>query len=368
MSQTIVVKIGTSSLTNPATGELRLATIATLVESLCQLQQAGQRIVLVSSGAVGVGCLRLGLAERPTTIVEKQAVAAVGQGRLMRLYDDFFGVLGQPIAQVLLTRADLVHRDRYLNSLQTLKQLLDWNVIPIINENDTVATDELRFGDNDTLSALVAGMIEADWLILLTDVDRLYAADPRTNPDAEPIIRVEKGKPLLVQAGVGGRWGTGGMATKVAAAQIATAAGVTMVITHGERPQAIAKIIAGEAIGTRFDPEPQPERARKRWIAFSLVPEGGLSLDAGAVNAVYHQGRSLLPAGITAVTGDFEAGSAVRLLDPAGQEIARGLVNYGAAELRQISGRRTSDIPTILGYSGADTVVHRDNLMLLELL
>ncbi len=211
-------------------------------------------------------------------------------------------------------------------------------------------------------------MIEADWLILLTDVDRLYAADPRTNPEAEPIIRVEKGKPLLVQAGVGGRWGTGGMATKVAAAQIATAAGVTMVITHGERPQAIAQIIAGEAIGTRFDPEPQPERARKRWIAFSLVPEGSLTLDAGAVNAVYHQGRSLLPAGITAVAGEFEAGAAVRLLDTVGQEIARGLANYSAAELRQISGRRTSDIPTILGYGGADTVVHRDNLMLLELL
>jgi glutamate 5-kinase len=365
---TVVVKIGTSSLTDAATGDLRLSTMGALTETLTQLHRQGMRVILVSSGAVGVGCLRLGLKQRPSAIAEKQAVAAVGQGRLMRLYDDFFTALNQPIAQVLLTRADLVNRDRYLNAQRTFTQLLDMGVIPIANENDTVAVEELQFGDNDTLSALIAGLVQADWLILLTDVDRLYSTDPRLDPNAQPIVRVEKGRPLLVQASRQGKsgWGTGGMATKLSAAQIATAMGVTMAIASGREPENIPHILAGQPIGTRFDPDPQPSRARKRWIAFVLMPEGSLVLDAGAVQAVYEQGRSLLPAGITAVVGNFEAGAAVSLCNPDGQEIARGLANYSAAELQQIRGKKTSEIALTLGYSGSDTAVHRDNLTLLE--
>lgn len=365
---TVVVKIGTSSLTDPITSHLRLSVIGPLVEVLCQLRRQHHRVILVSSGAVGVGCARLGLKQRPTTIAEKQAVAAVGQGRLIRLYDDLFSALDQPIAQVLLTRADLVDRVRYLNVHHTFEQLLEMGVIPIVNENDTVATDELKFGDNDTLSALVASMVQAQWLILLTDVDRLYSSDPNQDPLAQPIFRVEKGVPLNVEAGSQGKsgWGTGGMATKLTAAQIATAAGVTVVITNGKQPQQISAILAGEPIGTHFAPDPQPVSARKRWIAFSLLPEGTLTLDDGAVQALLEQGRSLLPAGILDISGEFEAGSAVRLCNRAGLEIARGLVNYSQPELLQIRGKKTSQISAILGYEGSETVIHRDNLTLIE--
>ena len=251
MSQTLVVKIGTSSLTQPETGLLALSTIATLVETLSHLRRQGYQVVLVSSGAVGVGCARLGLTERPRSIALKQAVAAVGQGRLIRIYDDLFNSLQQPIAQVLLTRGDLVQRSSYLNVERTFQELLNLGVIPIVNENDTVAVDELKFGDNDTLSALVASLVQADWLFILTDVDRLYSADPRSNPDAEPIVRVtrmEQLKELQVQIGAPGTaWGTGGMMTKIAAAQIATGAGVRTVITQGRSPQNLEKILQGRS-------------------------------------------------------------------------------------------------------------------------
>ena len=367
-AKTVVVKIGTSSLTDNATGDLRLSAIGPLVETLTHLRREGWRVVLVSSGALGVGCARLGLAKRPTSIPEKQAVAAVGQGRLMRLYDDMFSSLNQPIAQVLLTRADLVHRERYLNAQRTFAQLLDMKVVPIVNENDTVAIEELQFGDNDTLSALVAGLVDADWLILLTDVDRLYSADPRLDPEAKPIVRVEKGQTLKVKAGERGTsgWGTGGMVTKLTAAEIATSMGVTMAIASGKTPQNIAKILAGEAIGTRFDPDPQPSRARKRWIAHVLKPEGKLIVDAGAAKAVYEQGRSLLPAGILAIEGTFEEGAAVSLCDPERRAIARGLTNYSSTDLCSIRGQKSSQIAQILGYNGEQTAVHRDNLVLVE--
>ncbi|NET52145.1 MAG: glutamate 5-kinase, partial [Merismopedia sp. SIO2A8] len=290
--QIIVVKIGTSSLTQPSTGYLSLSTIASLVEVLSELQQGNYQVILVSSGAVGVGSARLGLTERPKTLALKQAIAAVGQGRLMRVYDDFFSSLQQPIAQVLLTRADLVQRSRYVNAYQTFQQLLELGVIPIVNENDTLAVEELKFGDNDTLSALVASLVEADWLFLLTDVDRLYSADPRTVPDAQPIERVERIEELT-ELGIdvgdrGSTWGTGGMVTKMEAARIATTAGVRMVITDGQSPQNILKILQGEPLGTQFNPQPQPSNARKRWIAYGLVPVGKLYLDDGAVRAIQH--------------------------------------------------------------------------------
>ncbi|HTL88631.1 MAG TPA: glutamate 5-kinase, partial [Leptolyngbya sp.] len=250
MAQTVVVKIGTSSLTQPDSAKLALSTIAALVEVLSQLRQQGHRVVLVSSGAVGVGCARLGLVERPRSIALKQAVAAVGQGRLMRIYDDFFTALQQPIAQVLLTRGDLVQRNRYINVLRTFQELLNLGVIPIVNENDTVSVDELKFGDNDTLSALVASVVDANWLFLLTDVDRLYSADPRHNPNAQPITIVKHIDELSeVQTGSSGtQWGTGGMVTKIQAARIATGAGVRTVITQGRSPQNLLKILAGELI------------------------------------------------------------------------------------------------------------------------
>ncbi len=369
MAQTLVIKIGTSSLTNPETGHLALATIASLVEVLSQLRQAGHQVILVSSGAVGIGCARLGLAERPKAIALKQAVAAVGQGRLMRIYDDFFTSLQQPIAQVLLTRGDLADRSRYINASNTLQELLKLGVIPIVNENDTVAVDELlRFGDNDTLSALVAGLVQADWLFMLTDVDRLYSADPRTQPDAQPIITVERMEELVtlnVNAGAqGSQWGTGGMATKISAAAIATNAGVRTVITQGKTPENISHILAGEAIGTQFQPHPRPHNARKHWIAHALVPIGKLILDDGAAKAITKLGKSLLAAGITAVEGDFQSQEAVCLYDASGAEIARGLVNYSSDELQRIQGRQSEDIPQVLGYAGAETVVHRDNLVI----
>lgn len=368
MSQTIVVKIGTSSLTQPDSGFLALATIAQLVETLSQLRRQGHQVILVSSGAVGVGCARLGLTERPRTMSMKQAVAAVGQGRLMRVYDDLFSSLQQPIAQVLLTRTDLVQRSRYVNAYRTFRQLLNLGVIPIVNENDTIAVDELKFGDNDTLSAMVASLVEADWLFLLTDVDRLYSADPRYNPDAQPIIYVDKIENLAeLNVTVGDRgssWGTGGMMTKIAAARIATTAGIRMVITEGRSPHNIFKVLQGEAIGTQFAPHPEPVNARKRWIAHGLVPAGKLYLDQGAVKAIQQAGRSLLAAGITEIEGEFRSQDAVQLCDSSGQEIARGLVNYNSADLQKILGRHSDDIPKILGHDGAETVVHRDNLVL----
>ncbi len=362
--QTIVVKIGTSSLTS-AHNQLALSVIARLVETLSQLQCQGHQVILVSSGAVGVGCARLGLSVPPKAIEQKQAVAAVGQGRLMRVYDDLFTVLEQPIAQVLLTRSDVMQRSRYVNSYRTFQQLFNLNVIPIVNENDTVAVDELKFGDNDTLSALVASLVGADWLFLLTDVDRLYSADPRANPDAEPITWVQHLSDLDIDVGDrGSAWGTGGMITKLEAARIATSAGIRMAITNGQTPENILKILAGEPLGTQFAPKPNPSNARKRWIANGLRPSGWLYLDAGAVRAISQDGKSLLSAGIVAIKGDFQAQDAVRLCDRNGQEIARGLVNYNHNELQQIRGRRSSEISMILGYDGADTVVHRDNLVL----
>lgn len=367
MPKTLVVKIGTSSLTQPQTGNLAISTIAALVETLSQLRHQGHSVVLVSSGAVGVGCARLGLTERPRTMAMKQAVAAVGQGRLMRVYDDLFTTMQQPIAQVLLTRGDLVQRSRYVNAYRTFRQLLKLGIIPIVNENDTLAIEELKFGDNDTLSALVASLIEADWLFLLTDVDRLYSADPRFHPDAQPISLIEKMEALdalQIEVGGGSTWGTGGMVTKIAAARIATTAGVRTVITEGRSPHNIERILQGEPLGTQFEAQPRSFNARKRWIAHGLVAAGKLYLDRGAVKAIREAGRSLLAAGIVEVEGEFQSQDAVQLCTTAGQEIARGIVNYNSTELQKILGAHSDKIPQILGYLGEETVIHRDNLVL----
>lgn len=368
MAQTIVVKIGTSSLTQPQ-GKLALSTIAALVETLTNLRSSGYKVVLVTSGAVGVGCSRLGLTDRPKTMALKQAVAAVGQGRLMRIYDDFFSALQQPIAQVLITRSTFKDRTSYVNAYNTFQELLRLDVIPVVNENDTVAVEELKFGDNDTLSALVASLIEADWLFLLTDVDRLYSADPRSDPDAQPIAlvtRIEELEELQVKTGDrGSQWGTGGMVTKIAAARIATSSGVRTAITQGRFPSNIEKILQGESIGTQFEPQARPNNARKRWIAHGLISVGKIYLDKGAIAAISQAGKSLLAAGITRVEGDFDSSDAVQLCDESGREIARGIVNYNSVELQQIKGHQSTEIRSILGYVGAETVIHRDNLVLL---
>ncbi|MBP0012506.1 MAG: glutamate 5-kinase [Roseofilum sp. SBFL] len=368
MSLTLVIKIGTSSLTDPETGNLALSTLALLVEVLSQLRHQGHRVILVSSGAMGVGCSRLGLKKRPRDIALKQAIAAVGQGRLMRIYDDLFTTLDQAIAQVLLTRRDLESRVSYVNAYDAFQELLDLGVIPIVNENDTVATDELRrkFGDNDTLAALVASLVEADWLFLLTDVDKLYSADPHLVPDAQPIAHVHNLEELTeVEAGEASTWGTGGMSTKIAAARIATNAGVRMVIMQGRYPNQIPRILDGDEIGTQFHPAPRTLNARKRWIANGLVPSGTVVLDPGAVKAICDRGKSLLAVGISEVIGQFQVSEAVTLCDLEGKEVARGIVNYGSDELDLIKGYRSDDIPDLLGYEGSDTVVHRDDLVLM---
>ncbi len=365
MTQTIVVKIGTSSLTRPETGNLALSTISSLVETLTCLHKDNYQVILVSSGAVGVGCGRLNLTQRPQNLNVKQAVAAVGQGRLIRIYDDLFNNLKQPIAQILLTRGDLSD----VNISSTFNALLDLGVIPIVNENDTVATDELKFGDNDTLSALVASLVKADWLFLLTDVDQLYSADPRIEPAAIPIDLVNSEEFAQLQVDVGntvGSWGTGGMITKLRAAKIASNAGVTTVITNGQTPSNIIKIIAGEAIGTKFEPQTQPDNARKLWIANGLVAMGKIYLDDGAVKALSSQGKSLLAAGVVDVEGDFTASDAVDLIDSQGQEIGKGIVNYSSSELKEIKGKKSIDIVNILGDSTPETVIHRDNLVILN--
>lgn len=365
--QTIVVKIGTSSLTQPATGKLALSNISNLVETLTKLRQAGHHLVLVSSGAVGVGCGRLNLKERPKKMPVKQAIAAVGQGRLIRVYDDLFNILGQPIAQILLTRRELIERSSYVNAYNTFTALFELGVIPIVNENDTVAVEELNFGDNDTLSALVASLVKADWLFLLTDVDKLYSADPRIVPDAKPITLVNHHDFAQLEVdttGGGSGWGTGGMTTKLAAARIATSAGVRMVITQGKQPKNILKVLNGELIGTQFEPQPRSENARKRWIAYGLLPMGKLYLDAGAVKAICQGGKSLLAAGITHVNGNFMASDAVILCDSEGKEVGRGLVNYSSSEIEQIKGHHSDNIVNLLGYKGEETVIHRDNLLI----
>ena len=367
-SQTIVVKIGTSSLTQP-TGIIAIATIASLVETLSVLRSQGHRVVLVSSGAVGVGCARLNLGERPRKMALKQAVAAVGQGRLMRIYDDLFSSLQQAIAQILITRRELVERNTYVNASNTFRELLGLGVIPIVNENDTIAVDELKFGDNDTLSALVASLVRADWLFLLTDVDRMYSADPKLDPNARPINLVshQELNQLQVDASSSGsQWGTGGMATKLAAARIATSTGVRTVITQGKQPQNILEILQGKDLGTQFEPQPRTDNARKRWISYGLIPMGKLYLDNGAVKAITQQGTSLLPAGIIAVEGKFSASDAVCLCDRQGVELGRGLVNYSSSEIELIKGQHSTKITAILGYDSADTVVHRNNLAIGE--
>lgn len=361
----IVVKVGTSTL-NHSTGKLNLLRIERLVRELSDLANQGKQIILVTSGAVGAGMDRLGLKEKPKNIPEKQAAAAIGQGILMHAYEKLFGEYGQVVAQVLLTREDSVNRSRYANSRNTLMTLLSMGVIPVINENDAVAIDELKIGDNDTLSAMVASIIDADALIILSDVEGLYTANPADDPTATFIPEVTDITPAIedLAGGPGSQRGTGGMFTKIQAAKIAVNSGVIMVIAAGSRDGVIRDILAGGDIGTIFLPKVNRLHVRKRWLAFGARVRGSVTVDKGCEQAIL-KGASLLAAGIKAVDGEFEHGNTIRINTAEGREIARGIANYSAGEIRRIMGAHTNQIADILGGKPYDEVIHRDNLALL---
>ncbi len=360
-----VVKIGSSLLTNDGRG-LDTDAIEGWVEQMTALKKAGVELLLVSSGAVAEGMTRLGWTQRPHALYELQAAAAVGQMGLIQAYESRFQRYGLHTAQVLLTHDDLADRQRYLNARSTLLSLLKLNVIPVVNENDTVTTDEIRFGDNDTLAALVANLVEADLLVLLTDQAGLFDSDPRANPDAARVPEAQAGDPALesMAAGSGGALGRGGMLTKVRAAALAARSGTLTVIAGGTEPDILQRIAADETVGTRLYPASVPLAARKQWLAGQLQVKGHLTVDAGAMEVLRSAGRSLLPVGVTRVEGQFERGDLVVCHGPKGNEIARGLVNYNAAESRKIIGQPSRQIEELLGYVDEPELIHRDNLVL----
>lgn len=361
-----VVKIGSALLTAGGKGLAREA-LSSWVEQMAAWVLAGNQLVLVSSGAVAEGMSRMGWNCRPTALHELQAAAAIGQMGLIRAYETCFQKRGLHTAQVLLTHDDLTNRERYLNARSTLNTLLKLGVVPVVNENDTVANDELLFGDNDTLAALVANLIGADLLILLTDQKGLYDSDPRFNENANLITQSRVDDPLLdeVAAGSAGGLGKGGMTTKVRAARLAARSGAATIIAPGAGKDVLGRIAAGESVGTLLTPVQGPEAARKRWLAGHLQVRGQLVLDDGAVKVLQKSGRSLLAIGVIKVKGHFSRGQVVSCVDQQGHEVARGLVNYDAEEAGKIRGHASSQIKSILGYVDEDELIHRDNLVLI---
>ena len=363
----LIVKVGSSLVTDDGRG-LDHAAVGRWAAQIAELRRAGRDVVLVSSGAIAEGVKRLGWSARPSAMHELQAAAAVGQMGLVQAYESAFAKFGLHTAQILLTHEDLADRRRYLNARSTLRTLLALGVVPIINENDTVTTDEIRFGDNDTLGALVTNLIEADVLVLLTDQHGLYTADPRKDPAATLVASARAGDPQLetMAGGVGTAQGRGGMLTKVLAAKRAARSGASTVIASGREADVLTRLAAGEDIGTALTAEPASLAARKQWLADHLQLAGRLRLDAGAVRALTRDGKSLLPIGVVAVEGDFERGEVVACLDVEGREIARGLVNYSAQETARILRRPSPEIEAILGYVDEPELIHRDNLVLLR--
>ena len=364
----IVVKVGTSTITY-ANGKRNFSQIDRLARELSDLQNQGKEMILVSSGAVAVGVDRLGLPAKLATIPGKQACAAVGQGVLMHTYEKLFADYGQIVAQVLITRTEAIDRHRYTNCRNTFMTLLQQGVIPIVNENDVVALDELKIGDNDNMSALVAGIVDADLVIILSDIDGLYTANPATHPDATLVHTVLEITPEVEASagGVGSSRGTGGMATKIQAAKAATNSGIQLVIASGTEKNAIPRILQGEEIGTLFVSRENRLQFRKRWLAFGAKIQGSIVVDDGCARAIRKAGGcSILPAGIYQVVGDFQTGSTVSVIDKEGHELARGLVHYTAAELEKIKGCKSADIEGILGHKNYDEVIHRDDLVILQ--
>jgi glutamate 5-kinase len=363
----VVVKIGSGIVSSP--DGIQEGRIKGHVRDLADLHGAGKEIVVVSSGAVASGMTRLGRTERPKTIPEKQALAAVGQIKLMALYEKHFSRFDKNVAQVLLTHEDLANRQRYLNAKHTFQTLLEHAIVPVVNENDTVAVEEMKFGDNDHLSALVATLLAADLLVILSDVAGVYDRDPRTHDDAELIAVIDNIKTAKAKL-VGksqSQFGTGGIETKLGAAEEAAAAGIPTLIASGLEAGILKRIFdASEECGTWVIPEENRLANRKHWIAYNLKPAGDIVVDDGAVEALVHKGRSLLPSGLKNIHGSFGVGECVRCLDAGGREFARGLVNYSAQELERIKGLHTSKIEKVLGYKAYDEIIHRDDLVLLE--
>lgn len=363
----IVIKVGTSTITY-ANGKRNFSQIDRLAREISDLQNQGKEMILVTSGAVAVGVDRMGLPGKPKTIPGKQAAAAVGQGVLMHTYEKFFADYGQIVAQVLITKTEAIDRHRYTNTRNTFMELMRQRVIPIVNENDVVALDELKIGDNDNMSALVAGIVDADLVIILSDVDGLYTANPQTHPDAVIVPEVAEITPEIEASagGVGSARGTGGMATKIQAAKAATSSGIHLVIASGTEKNAITRVLQGEELGTLFVSRENRLQFRKRWLAFGAKIAGSIVVDDGCAKAIRKAGGcSILPAGVFAVQGEFLPGSTVSVIDKDAHELARGLVHYSSAELAQIKGCNSGEIANILGHKNFDEVIHRDDLVIL---
>lgn len=362
----VVIKIGSQVLTD-ADGALDMAVISHISDDIAQLHEKGFQVVVVSSGAIAAGRSELGLAVKPRTIPQKQAAAAIGQTRLIRAYQEALAPHDLKVAQLLLTSEDLSNRKRFLNARATIDTLLGFGIIPVINENDTVVVDEIKFGDNDNLSALVTNVAEAHLLIILTDIDGFFSSDPRKDPEAKliPLVKSITREIERAAGGTGSGVGTGGMATKVAAAKKAGRNGVPTVIVPGKKPGIIASVMKAEETGTFFLPSASGLNRRKHWIAYTLKPAGKIIVDDGARDVLTKKGTSLLPSGITAVEGRFERGASVKICDSNGKEFARGLSDYTSSEIEKLAGHKGSEIESILGYRYADVIVHRDNLVVL---
>ncbi len=362
-----VIKIGSSLLTNDGQG-LAIDAIDSWVEQMAALRAAGHEVLLVSSGAVAEGMTRLGWTRRPHALHDLQAAAAVGQMGLIQAYESRFKTYGLHTAQVLLTHDDLANRQRYLNARSTLRTLLALGVIPVVNENDTVTTEEIRFGDNDTLAALVANLVEADLLIFLTDQQGMFDSDPRSNPAAGLISEAQADDLSLetMAAATGGALGRGGMLTKVRAARRAARSGALTMIVPGRDDNVLQRIAADDTLGTRLYPTREPLAARKQWLAGQLQVRGRLQLDEGASRVLHTSGSSLLPVGVVAVEGHFDRGDLVACIDPDGREIARGLVNYNTTDAARIAGQASNRIEELLGYIDEPELIHRDNLVLTQ--
>ena len=361
-----MIKVGSNVLT--AQSDLNTEAIESISRQICVLLDRGLQVLLVSSGAMAAGLRKMGLKQRPDEIPQRQAIAAMGQSALMHAYERAFGHGGKKVAQILLTSEDLNNRERYLNARNALYALLAWKVVPVINENDTVKVEEIKLGDNDNLSAMIALLMDADILINLTDIDGLFTKDPRIHTDAELIAEVRSfSRELEAMAGdIPGALGTGGMLSKIRAARKVTAAGVPMIIARGDKADILIRLFDGEKDGTYFVPKEKKMARRKCWIAYTLKPKGSLVLDQGAVGAILHNGKSLLPGGIVAVEGEFGVGAAVTFKDQHQRPLGIGLVNYAAADIRAIMGLRSSQIKARLGAKPYDEVIHRDNLVITD--